>query len=181
MIINRLLNMIGHDRPSHQIPLALRDLDRAMQFVVDEQQEVAMLAKARETLLANPGQPPAAGSTSTSRPRPTVARKRSVSTSVALLVGAVTIVTIAFAGIVTLIVWAPPVVSVISLSALASPFIVYLLIRPALIEIKWMWILRRRTIEDAFEMQRMRRTDRSRHGVAGSPSKGWLYILRPPA
>jgi hypothetical protein len=111
MIIRKLLDMIRRDRPVHQVPQALRDLDRAMQLIVDEQQEAAMLAKARKTLLGNSGQPPPAGSMSVSCGRPTVPRERSISTSVALFAGTVTIV---FAGIVTLIVWAPPVASWIS-------------------------------------------------------------------
>lgn len=59
MIIDKLITVIRGHRSVHQVPQALRDLDRAMQLVVNRQQETTTLAKARETLLAKPEQPPA--------------------------------------------------------------------------------------------------------------------------
>lgn len=79
---NKLITMFRCGRPVHQVPQALHTLDRFMQPVVNEQQEAATLAKARETLLANPGQPSPPGSVSVSRPKPTGARKPSTSPSV---------------------------------------------------------------------------------------------------
>lgn len=104
MIIRRLINIIRRDPPVHQVPQALRDLDRAMQPVVNEQQDAATLAKARETLLAHPGQPSVAGSRSVSRPGPTVARKHWIPLNAAL----VTIGTGVLAGIILLIMWVVP-------------------------------------------------------------------------
>jgi len=79
---NKLITMFRCGRPVHQVPQALRTLDRFMQPVANEQQEAATLAKAHETLLANPGQPSPPGSVSVSRPKPTGARKPSTSPSV---------------------------------------------------------------------------------------------------
>jgi hypothetical protein len=107
--------MFRRDRPVHQVPQALRTLDRAMLLAANEQQEALTLAKARETLLANPGQPSPPGSASVAPPRPTVARTPSISPSVGLFAGAVAV---ALVGIVALIVWFPSVVSIISLPSL---------------------------------------------------------------
>lgn len=126
-IANKLITMFRRDRPVHQVPQALRDLDRAMLLIVNEQQEAITLAKARETLLANPGQPSPTGSVSLSRPRPTVARKRSISPSVGVFAKSVAVAAIALFGLVALIVWAPRVIAIISLPSLI-PLVIYLLI-----------------------------------------------------
>jgi hypothetical protein len=104
MIIRRLINMIRRDPPAHQVPQELRDLDRAMQPVVSEQQDAITLAKAREALLANPGQPSVVGSIPASRPRAIVARKHWIPHNAAR----VTIGTGVLVGIVSLIMWAVP-------------------------------------------------------------------------
>jgi hypothetical protein len=97
---NKLITMFRRGRPVHQVPQALRELDLSMLIIVNEQQEAATLAKARETLIANPGQPSPTASVSTSRSRPTVARKRSILPSAGVFAGAV-----ALFGIFMLIVW----------------------------------------------------------------------------
>jgi hypothetical protein len=123
-IPHKLITMFRRDRPVHQVPQALRTLDRAMQIVANEQQEALTLAKARETLLANPGQPSPTGSVLVARPRPAVARKPSISPSVGLCAGAVAV---ALVGIVALIVWSPSVVSIISLQSF--PLVIYMLVQ----------------------------------------------------
>ena len=135
-IANKLITMFRRDRPVHQVPQALRDLDRAMLLIVNEQQEAITLAKARETLLANPRQSSPTGSVSLSRPRPTVARKRSISPGVGVLVKAVAVVAVALFGIVALIGWAPRVIAIISLPSLI-PLAIY-----PLIYLSPLWFLR---------------------------------------
>jgi DNA-directed RNA polymerase specialized sigma24 family protein len=111
MIIDKLLNLTRRARPAHQVPQALRNLDRAMLVAaVDEQQEAVTLAKARETVLADRAPSPSARPTSASHPKPTTREDSPWSRSSGsamfgwtLLVGAVTVLT----G-VALIVWAPP-------------------------------------------------------------------------
>jgi hypothetical protein len=73
-----VITMFRRGRPVHQVPQVLRTLDRTMQPVANEQQEAATLAKAREILLANHGQPPPTGSVSASRPKRTGASKPSI-------------------------------------------------------------------------------------------------------
>ncbi|MGH3923391.1 MAG: hypothetical protein ACRDTT_11055, partial [Pseudonocardiaceae bacterium] len=117
-IPHKLITMFRRDRPVHQVPQALRDLDRAMQLAINEQQEAATLAKARKTLLANPRQSSATGPVSASRPRTSVARKRSTSPRLALFARAAAAAAV-LTGIIALIVWTPPWVYGIGLSLTA--------------------------------------------------------------
>lgn len=116
---NKLTTLFRRDRSVHKVPLTLRDLDQAMQLAVNEQREAATLAKARETLLANPSQSSATGSRSASPTATTVTHKRSILLRLALFARACAAATVVLAGVIALIVWTPPWVYGIAISLTA--------------------------------------------------------------